>query len=247
MEFKITKREVLASITIFAVLFLIGLLISSKISESKMDKDEVYNKALKVTSADIFSYGMRTDVGNAFVYGDLSAVDPVTYPEIGGQYMYAEKITERYTRHTRQVAHTRKVGKTTSTYYTTEVYWTWDEIDRDKVQCKKLLFCGSTFDSSLIPIPDDHYIKTVDRDINLRDCFYGTDTKFTGTIFTNLKNNTIAKDTVFYKDKNIDQTIDDLESGGGVIIFWVLWIIFIGLCIFGFYYLDNNWLEDENG
>ena len=29
---------------------------------------------------------MRTNVGNAFVYGDLKAVDTVTYPEIGGEY-----------------------------------------------------------------------------------------------------------------------------------------------------------------
>lgn len=49
---------------------------------------------------------MRTNAGNAFVYGDLKAVDTVTYPEIGGEYIYIEKVKERYTMHTRQVAHT---------------------------------------------------------------------------------------------------------------------------------------------
>lgn len=40
----------------------------------------------------MFQYGMDTNVGNAFVYGDLKAVDTVTYPEIGGEYMYVEKL-----------------------------------------------------------------------------------------------------------------------------------------------------------
>lgn len=39
----------------------------------------------------MFQYGKDTNVGNAFVYGDLKAVDTVTYPEIGGEYMYVEK------------------------------------------------------------------------------------------------------------------------------------------------------------
>lgn len=40
-DFEITKREILASISIIAVL-LIGALISSKISEHQLDANEVY-------------------------------------------------------------------------------------------------------------------------------------------------------------------------------------------------------------
>ena len=78
MDFEITKREVLASISIVAVLLLIGVLISGKIEESQTDKNAVYNKAIKIDSKDLFEYGMRTNIGNAFVYGDLVAVDSVT-------------------------------------------------------------------------------------------------------------------------------------------------------------------------
>lgn len=98
-DFEITKREILASISIIAVMILIGILISSKISEYQMDKNEKYNKAVKIESQEMFQYGMDTNVGNAFIYGDLKAVDTVTYPEIGGEYMYVEKVKERYTRH----------------------------------------------------------------------------------------------------------------------------------------------------
>lgn len=96
-DFEITKREILASISIIAVLLLIGFIISGKISDHLIDKNEKYNKAVKIKEQDLFEYGMRTDIGNAFVYGDLEAVDAVTYPEIGGKYMYVRKVEEHYT------------------------------------------------------------------------------------------------------------------------------------------------------
>jgi len=98
-NFEITKREVLASISIIAVMILVGILISAKITERQMDRNEVYNKAVKIDSQETFSYGMRTNVGNAFVYGTLEALDPVSYPEIDGSYMYVEKIKKLYTMH----------------------------------------------------------------------------------------------------------------------------------------------------
>jgi len=110
-NFEITKREILASISIIAVMVIIGILISTKISEHQMDKNEIYNKVIKIESQDLFQYGMDTNVGTAFVYGDLKAVDTVTYPEIGGEYMYVEKVKERYTMHTRVVTYTTGSGK----------------------------------------------------------------------------------------------------------------------------------------
>ena len=94
-NFEITKREMLASISIIAIMLLIGLLIAGKISDYQLDKNERYNKAVKIETQELFEYGMRTNVGNAFVYGDLEAVDTVTYPEIGGEYMYIEKVKEK--------------------------------------------------------------------------------------------------------------------------------------------------------
>lgn len=241
-DFEITKREILASISIIAVMLLIGVLISSKISEHQMDKNEVYNKAVKIESQDMFEYGMRTNVGNAFVYGDLEAVDTVTYPEIGGEYMSVEKVKERYTRHTRTVTKTRTVNGKTQTYTETEVYWTWDAIDRWSEHCNKVTFLGVEFDYGQIYKPSEHHIDTQKESSHIRYVYYGSDTKYTGTIFTNLRDKTI-NDTSFYNGTNIEETVDRLESGGGVIIFWIFWILLTGGCVFGFYYIDNKWLE----
>lgn len=237
-DFEITKREIIASISIIAVMILIGVLISGKISEHQMDKNEVYNKAVKIENTDLFQYGMDTNVGNAFVYGDLEAVDTVAYPEIGGEYMYVEKVKEKYTMHTRIVTHSN--GKTT--YTTTETYWTWDRVGSEDIKCKEISFCGIIFNSSKFDIPRADYIDTIKESNHVRYKYYGTGTKFTGTIFTELKDKTISDNTNFY-NMNIEETVERLESDGGEIVFWILWIILIIICVFGFYYLDNKWLE----
>lgn len=238
-DFEITKREILASISIIAVMLLIGVLISGKISEHQLDANEVYNKAVKIDNADLFQYGMDTNVGNAFVYGDLVAVDTVTYPEIGGEYMYIEKVKERYTKHTRTVTYKDSEGKT---HKKKETYWTWDRVDSEEKKCQQISFCGIIFSNNKIDLPSTNYIDTIKESSHIRYKYYGVGTKYIGTIFTDLRNQTISENTKFYVDKNIEETVEHLEAGG-VIIFWIFWIVLIGGCVFGFYYLDNKWLE----
>ena len=199
-DFVITTREIIASVSIIAIMMLFGFLISAKIQERQMDKNEVYNKAVKVDNTDLFQHGLNTNIGNAFVYGDLVAVDTVTYPEIGGEYMYVEKVKERYTMHTRQVAHTRTVNGQTQTYYTTETYWTWDRVGSEDIKCKEVSFCGITFSSNKFDIPDTNYIETIKESSHVRYKYYGTETKFTGTIFTDLKDKTISDNTRLYRN-----------------------------------------------
>lgn len=109
---EITKREILASISIITIMILFGILISTKISEYQMDKNEIYNKAVKIEDQSMFQYGMDTNIGNAFVYGILEAVDTVTYPEIDGKYMYISKVEEHYNMHTRTYTTTDSKGHT---------------------------------------------------------------------------------------------------------------------------------------
>lgn len=244
-NFEITKREIIASISIVAVMLLIGVMLSGKISEWQMDKNEIYNKAIHVESTELFQHGMNTNIGNAFVYGDLKAVDTVSYSEIGGEYMCIEKVKEKYTQHTRTVTKTRTVNGKAQSYTTTETYWTWDMVDKESKRCKEISFCGVLFDSGKIEIPMADYIDTIKESSKIRYKYYGTSTEFTGTIFTDLRDKTISDNTPFYNDMGIDETVKHLESGGGLILFffWIGWIIVTGLWVYGFFYLDNNWLE----
>lgn len=239
-DFEITKREILASISIVAVMLLIGVWISGKISECQLDAVELYNKAVKIESADLFRYGMDTNVGNAFVYGDLKAVDTVTYPEIGGEYMYIKKIKEKYTQHERTVTRKDANGKT---YTETEIYWSWDFAGSEDRKCKEISFCGIVFDSNKIDIAGAKYIDTIKETRRIRYKFYGIGTEHVGTIFTNLRDKTISDCTKFYANKNIDDVVKQLTASGGEIVFWIFWIMLICGCVFRFYYLDNKWLE----
>lgn len=239
-DFEITKREILASISIIAVMILFGILTSSKISECQMDKNEIYNKAVKIESQEMFQYGMDTNVGNAFVYGDLKAVDTVTYPEIDGEYMYIKKVKERYTMHTRTVKHTDSKG---NSYTTTKTYWTWDRVGSEDIKCREVLFCGVNFASNKINLPSTDYIDTIKESSSVRYKYYGVGTEYKGTIFTDLRNKTITDNTPFYNNSTIDETIERLESNFIIIIFWIFWIILTGGVVFGFYYLDNKWLD----
>lgn len=232
---EITKREIIASITIIAVMMTIGFIISGKITEHQIEENAEYQKAVHIEDKELFEYSMRTNVGNAFVYGDIKPVDTVTYEEIGGEYLYVEKVKERHTRHTRKV----KSGKT----YHTQVYYTWDRVESEDKKCKKINFCGIDFESKKIEFPDADYIETIKESSHVRYKYYGVPTKHTGTIYTHLEDKTILDNSPFYKDCTIDEALDKCTSGAGNVIFWIAWVLLICGCVYGFYYAENRWLE----
>ena len=233
---EITKREIIASISIIALMLILGLIISGKISERIMDSNEKYNKAIKIEDSELFKYGMSTNVGNAFVYGELKIIDPVTYPEIGGKYSYVEKVKERYTMHTRTV----KRGKR----YVTETYWTWDRVGSESIRSQRVIFLGVKFDYSQFENLNDTYITTIKESSHVRYKYYGSPISATGTIFTSLQDDNIGNNIKLYEDKNIDETYEYLQSGFGLMfLFWILWLSLTSACVYGFYYLDNDWLN----
>ena len=241
-DHQVTKREVLFSVVIICVMLLIGFVIHGNINDNLMIKYQEYNTALHIEDdKDLFTYGMRTNIGNAFVHGDLKAVDTVTYPEIGGEYSYVAKVKEKYTKHTRTVRYKNSNGNTKTK---TETYWTWDMVASWDKHCEKISFLDVEFDYGTIEFPSSNYITTIKESSKIRYKYYGTGTEYIGTLYATLENNTINKIS-FYNNKSIDETIQYLESGGELILFWFLWILLTSGCVIGFCYLDNKWLEDK--
>ena len=241
----ITKREILASIAIVFVMLLIGLLISGAINENLMDAYQEYNTALQIDAdKEMFKYGMKTNIGNAFVYGDLRAVDAVTFDEIGGEYSYVKKVKEKYTQHTRTVTKTRIVNGKTQSYTTTETYWTWDVVDSWDKHSEKIAFLDVEFDYGTINFPAHEYITTIRESSNIRYKYYGSVASCEGTLCAKLENNTIAN-VSFYNNNTIEQTMESLQSNWQIIMFWIVWIMLTGGIVAGFYYVENDWLEDK--
>ena len=172
---EVTDREVLASVSIIAVMILIGFLISGKISDGIMDDNEVY--------------------------------------------------------------------------------YSWDTENAESLHANEIKFCGSTFPYKKIDLPHSKYIKTIPGDkvyswesgerVKVRFVYYGVKTKYKGTIFADLRNGTIPNKTHFYKDRSLDDTVKMFETNATVamVMFWIMWIILTGAVVYGFYYLDNEWLE----
>lgn len=237
---RITKREVIFSIALICIMLVIGIVLSDKINDSLMEQYQKYNTALQINDdPELFRYGMRTNVGNAFVHGDLAAVDPVSYPEVDGLYGSMTKVTERYTMHTRTVTTRDSNGHT---HTRTEVYWTWDTIGKEYRNATTISYLGVEFPYGTIDYFPENYITTIKISSSLRDKYYGSDISYTGTLLANLSDNTISQ-TSFYNNMEINETIKYLETKIQLVIFWVFWIILIGAATYGFYYLDNKWLE----
>lgn len=245
-NFEISKREILIGIAIIAIMIVIGIVIHGAIDDALMIKYQEYNLALQVENdAKMFSHAMETNVGNAFVYGDLESVDSVTFDEIGGEYSSITKVKERYTRHSRIVTKTRTVNGKTKTYTTTEYYYSWDPVDRESKKCSKITFIGEEFDYGTIPFPNEKQVELIKESANIRYVYYASPAKTSGTVYANLNNNTI-NDAKFYNEQTIEETIERLESRWELILFWIGWVVLTGAVLFGFVYLDNRWLEDEH-
>lgn len=243
--FSVSKREIIVSIAIIALMIIFGLMIHGAINESLMLEQQKYNTALQINNdAAMFKYAMSTNVGNAFVYGEVRVVDPVTFDEIGGEYSYVKKVKERYTQHTRIVTYTVTVNGKPQTRTRTETYWTWDAVDKWSKHSEKITFLEVEFDYGVIEFEGTSHITTIKESSKIRYVYYGSPAATEGTLYSNLSNNTI-NNTSFYKNKSIEQTIEYLESNSKLVIFWIAWTLFTGLLVFAFIFIDNHWLEDK--
>lgn len=72
--------------------------------------------------------------------------------------------------------------------------------------------------------------------------YYGVPAVNKGTIFTNLKDKTI-NDTKYYNSMDLEETFRHVTTHFPMWLFWVLWIMLTGAAVYGFCYLENEWLE----
>lgn len=247
---EITKREIIASVAIIAVMLTIGFIISGKITEHQIEKNAEYQKAVHIEDKELFEYSMRTNVGNAFVYGDIKPVDTVTYEEIGGGYLYVEKIEERYERHEKWVTEKDSNGKE---HKKKKVWYEWEIENRESKRVKEIEFLGVKFGYGKINLPGKEYIDTISggkayslksgERVKVRFKYYGISTEHIGTIYTHLEDKTISDNSPFYKDCTIDEALGKCTSETGNVIFWIAWILLMCGCVYGFYYAENRWLE----
>ena len=211
----------LLTIIIVGVMIAIGFLVNSKVREHDDAVNIRYEQAIKIEgSKEQFEYAMKTDSGDAFVYGTLKAVDHVTDDEIEGEYAEILKVKEEYRPHT--VYETDSKGRTH-----TRTVWSWDEVSRHTTHCNEIEFMDHVFEYGTIPFPCGDYIDTVYDGFNTRYKYYCTDTEYTGAFFGELRNGTIEGAETFVPDKTASETCEYMHIHNNGFVFWLLWIIFI--------------------
>lgn len=245
-DIEITKREILVCIIITLILVGLGFIISGAIKNSISESNEIYYKALKIdNNEEQFKYAIKTNIGNVLVKGKVEAVEGVSIEDIEGKYFYIEKVKEKYTMHTREIEHTRIVGNKTEIYYTTEEYWTWDYVGEEEFHTERFKFLEVNFDYGTINFTNKQYKETKNAEYHIRYVYYIIPFEFEGTLFTNINNNTINNNK-FYYNKTIEDIITEKqnEESTTMLIFWIIWILFIGFIDFRYVSMENKYLED---
>ena len=246
---EIKKREVLFGVIIVLVMLAVGLGISGAIAEHMQAEAEKYTTAVRIEDAGQFTYGMDTDFGNALVYGELLALEPVSDPALEGEYLTICKTMERYTMHTRTVTYTDSNGKTKTR---TETYWTWDYAGSWEQESKTVSFLGHEFQAGQLSLPGDRTLRLKNGDAylyegsHIRYYFSGLPASFDATIHADLRGGDIGEKAEVFMEKTPAEVVDDQLSGQKipVIIFWVFWVLLTVGALVGFFYLENRWLDD---
>lgn len=246
---EIKKREILFGVIIVLVMFAIGFGISGAIKEYAQSKVEKYTTVVRIEDAGQFSYGMSTDFGNALVYGTLQAGQPITYPELEGEYLEISMVKERYTMHTRTVTYTDSNGRS---HTRTETYWTWDYDGEEQWMSDTVEFLGAEFATSQFSLPGQSTLDLKDgsrylyESSHVRYYFTGLPAVFEATIHADLRDGDIGQGVEVFRDQTPAEVVDDQINGQQtpVIIFWVVWILLTGGAVVGFFYLENRWLDD---
>ena len=267
---RITKREILFSIIIVFLMASIGMLIHSVIQESITKDSEKIFMAAKIEEPDMFNYSLQTSIGNALVYGTITAAEPVSVPEIKGEYFSITRVTERYTKHIETETYTDSSGKRKTREV---VKYSWDYYDSDEYYSESFYFMGNKFNNRIDGLPeegiynleevvseewkndvhggyiykDGYLFKSVG---DKREYYIVTNMEMDGTLKVNLVDNSIknfygGENIKFHYNKSIEEVVDEAKNRGTIstIVFVSIWSILAFAAVIGFYYIDNRWLE----
>jgi hypothetical protein len=245
-NWEITLREFLFGFLIIGIMTTIGYFCSDMIGQSVHNSKLKYKQAIQIDgNPDEFKWALNTDVGNAFVYGKIKTLNPVSHEKLNGSWMRIGIRHQEYRMHTRRVPYTVVVGGKPKTRYRTQIYWSWDTMKRETLQAKSVEFlgveiplCKFIFDE----LPSNTTIVSSGK--GKRMVFDHTPVEVRGTTFTTIKDKEISHNSHFWVGKNLKSVYDNLTHSSATTCFWVFWIILTFGVVIVFFVVENSWLED---
>lgn len=252
----ITLREVLCSIIIVGLMFILGLFITSKVMDHARVKQIEYDTALQIDDDQTFTHALHGGYGNAFVYGTVTPVDTVGCYELGGQHMYVERVLETYESHEEEETYEDEDG---NEHTRTITVWDWEEQETVTDHSKKLNFRGVEFDYDTLYhfgfLGARKYLDTTYfDDWNL--CFDSGECRYTyyaidnvaGTYHADLNDgNFMIKDFSYNTDiEHVLKNGPTDKAKWGCVFIWLVLIVITALLVITFCEKDNSWLETGN-
>lgn len=243
---EITKREILFSFIIIAIMVFLGMIISRPILSHSLSNALKTISSVQSKDSITFDYIKRTDAGDFLAEGTINTANPVSIEDIDGEYQKIKKEKQEYRRHTETYTTTDSKGNVQAHART---YWSWDTIHTDVWKSDSLSFYGNIFTYKDIKYnPAIEYLKTItpergffERKIRYR--YYVAPTMEQGTLSGNISDRSFTN-LRFRKEESVDSIIKEAEEkmNRGPIVFWFFWSLLTAGLVIGFYDADNKWL-----
>jgi hypothetical protein len=242
---EITKREILASVTILAIMVGIGVWLSAPILSKATERYLAVASSVVANTDDEFDYISRTNAGRFLANGTLSAIDTVRLEELPGVYSSVKKVKEEYRLHTEVYTTTDGKGHTTTH---TRTYHSWDEVKHWNYKAERAMFRGKEFkidEVYRVRTQKDTIIKVKTKmfENDTRYVYYTAPVSFDGVMLGNAMNRKY-EEPKFINGLTAEEYIKNVERklNGNTVLFWILWSLLTAGMIAGFYALENKWL-----
>lgn len=243
-EWEITLRELIFSIFIVGIMFLIGFFISENITKSVNDRILKYRQAAQISTPDEVLHAYNTDVGWAYVQSSFDAVDPVKNEHLEGEYMRIVENYQHLTMHTQVYTVYDQKGRPHTRIRT---YWSWDTVRTSSTNSQNVVFSGVTLPYSSISFGGASGGSRIHEiDMNDRIVISYMDKRQTGTFFHNLTKKHKSRNIIVHCGRTIEELYKSDTKSYANIVFWTIWSIFTIFVVLIFYVMENEWLEDKN-
>lgn len=247
---EVTLREIAVSVIILFIMMSLGWIITNAIRQSGRDEHTRLDVALKITDKDIYNHAVNTKLGDIIAYSTLSAKTPITNDRIPGQYSYIKEVEEHYVKKTRVVTYSCNCNSKghCSTCTRTETYWTWDEVNTKINKSNTILFFDNEYSFDLFYNYPENYIDTIKTSSKVRFKYYGVPSSFQTSIIANTSTGSIQAfdggGIRLYPNNTPEETVDIASAGTGIFIaiFWAIWLVLTGASLYGYVYLENEYL-----
>lgn len=238
---EITKREILLSTLIVAIMFGIGVWISSPILSKATSRYLDIASSVVVSDAEKFDYIKRTNAGMFIADGTLYVIDTVRIPDLPNAYSYVKKVKEEYRSHT-------ETYRDSDGNSHTRTYHSWDEVKHWDYKAENGVFLGQDFKMKDLYKYHPKKEATIKADTKwyeteTRYVYYTCPPSFDG-ILTGIAEGKQYQEVKFREGITSFQYLERNEKSinTGTVVFWLFWTLFTIALVVGFYALENKWL-----